>query len=88
MLFGSLILRVESDYTLWADTMLKPYEHYVPIKSDLSDLHQKIDWCMTHDTQCREIALRGMTLARTMLTKEYIEKSFSSLLFSLVSKAT
>jgi len=88
MLFGSLILRVESDYTLWADTMLKPYEHYVPIKSDLSDLHQKIDWCMTHDTQCREIAFRGMTLAHTMLTKEYIEKSFSSLLFSLVSKAT
>ena len=88
MLFGSLILRVESEYTLWADTMIKPYEHYIPIKSDLSDLRQRIDWCIDHDTQCREIALRGMTLARTMLAKEYIEKSFSSLLFSLVYKAT
>ena len=35
---GSVILFVESDYTMWFMKFLKPYHHYIPINKDLSDL--------------------------------------------------
>jgi hypothetical protein len=83
MLFGSVILRVKSGYTLWCDTMLKPYVHYVPVKSDLSDLNEIVNWCIENDSKCKEIARSGREIARTMLRRDYIEKVFSSLFFTL-----
>ena len=60
MKMGILVLKVESLYTnanqLWFFPMIKEYVHYVPVKADLSDLKQQIDWCREHDDECRKIA--------------------------------
>ena len=64
---GSLILRVESDYTSWLDHVLQPNVHYIPVKSDLSDLLKRIDDCEKNDRRCREIANNAMNLARDVL---------------------
>lgn len=34
---------------------LKPWVHYVPIKEDLSDLPEKIDWCRKNDVEAKRI---------------------------------
>ena len=39
---GSVILLVDSPYTLWFQDKLKEYEHYVPVKDDLSNLKRQI----------------------------------------------
>ena len=54
--YNSVVLIVESKYYLWFSKLLKPYEHYVPIKSDLSDLIDQIKWCKKNDKKCQEIA--------------------------------
>lgn len=52
---NSVILLVKSHYYIWFMPYLKPYEHYVPIKCDLSDLIDRILWCKNNDDKCKQI---------------------------------
>lgn len=76
---GSVILLVKSEnnYSLWITPLLKEWEHYVPIKKDLSDLIDKIKWCQSHDKECKNIANNALKLAREYITLEYSLKYFS-----------
>jgi hypothetical protein len=41
----------------WAcESFLVPFEHYVPVKRDLSDLDDVYEWCMAHLAECKDIA--------------------------------
>ena len=46
---------------------MKEYEHYIPIKEDLSDLAEKIKWCKNNDDKCKKIAINS---------KKFFEKYF------------
>jgi hypothetical protein len=52
----SLILLQDSEFFMWYSDLLKPYEHYVPIKKDLSDLITQIEWCKLNDDKCKKIS--------------------------------
>ncbi|KAI8616439.1 glycosyl transferase family 90-domain-containing protein [Chytriomyces sp. MP71] len=41
---------------------LVPWVHYVPVRLDLSDLEEKVQWLMEHDEEAREISLNARTL--------------------------
>jgi hypothetical protein len=59
MRLGSVILKVEPRQVadrMWYFPLLQPYVDHVPVKSDLSDLEEKIRWCRANDDKCREIA--------------------------------
>lgn len=63
LLSGSLALKQESDEIQYFYSALKPYVHYLPIKHDMSDLIEKIEWAKSHDNQCRQIAAKGREFA-------------------------
>lgn len=86
MMTGSLILRVTSQYTSWADHMMKHMVHYVPVKADLSDLLGVIEWCKKNDDVCKRIANTGMEFAKSVLNKEYIRNYFKQILWTVASK--
>ena len=86
MTTGSLILRVMSPYTSWVDHMIKHKVHYVPIKEDLSDLLHVINWCKNNDDECRRIAQNGLEFARSVLTRDFIQKYMQTILWSLSPK--
>jgi hypothetical protein len=88
MLTGSLIMRVESVYSGWMDHILEPGVHYIPIKSDFSDLISQIKWCRENDDKCREIAKNGMLLAKKVLTKDYIMGAFKKIMYHVYYKGT
>jgi len=67
---GSVILLVDSPYTLWFQKYMKPKVHYVPIKSDLSDLHEQLQWCLDNDDQCKKIATNAKILYDKYLSRE------------------
>lgn len=52
---GSVILMVKSEYSLWFSHLLKPWVHFVPVKSDLSNLIQRIKWCDKNLEKCIEM---------------------------------
>lgn len=83
MLTKSAILKVEGDYILWADHVLIPMTHYVPIKSDLSDLHEKLEWCKQNDDKVRQIAENGYELAKQLLTRDCIERTMAHILWNV-----
>ena len=80
---NSVILLVDSKWKIWYTNMLIPYKHYIPIKADLSDLIDKIEWCRDHDNECKEIAYNAKIFYDTYLCKkgilDYMQKIFVDL---------
>lgn len=68
---GCCVLKVESQFGFrqWYYDKIRPWEHYVPIKADLSDLQDQIDWVRSNDLKAAEIASNGQRFA-TGLTME------------------
>jgi hypothetical protein len=65
---GSAVLRVESEWNQWYTDRLAPFEHYVPVRADLSDLMERVEWCRNHDEECRAIAERARDLMERHVT--------------------
>ena len=67
---GSVVLLVDSPYTLWFQKFMKPKVHYVPVKSDLSDLQIQLQWCLDNDDLCKNIAEDAKRLYDKYLSRE------------------
>jgi hypothetical protein len=64
------VLLVERPYTEYFMPYLKPFEHYIPVKRDLSDLVEKAHWCLNNNTQVAKIAENAYNFACKYLTRE------------------
>ena len=58
----SVPLVVESEGTPLYQRSWEPYVHYIPVKLDLSDLIEKIEWLKKNDDKAKEIAHNGSKL--------------------------
>lgn len=47
----SVVLKQDSSYYEHFYNELQPWEHYIPIKADLGDLLEKIQWAREHDEE-------------------------------------
>lgn len=47
---------------------LRPYEHYIPVLPDLSDLVTKIQWAIANDADARIIQEAGKAMAERLIT--------------------
>lgn len=81
---GSVLLKVRSVFKQWYYDDLKEWEHYVPIENDLSDLNEKIDWCINNNEKCIEIINNARYFVINNLnwekTKQYTINSFKNYL--------
>lgn len=73
LMSNSVLLKVTSDLTQWYYKILVPYENYVPVRQDLSDLKDIFDWLIAHDEQARKIAMNGQYLGLDAFSKENID---------------
>ena len=73
---GSVILRVEdppgTPGHLWFFHHLEPWQDHVPVKCDLSDLEEKLQWCREHPSECADMVARCRRLVRTVLSAKGI----------------
>ena len=65
------IMVTHPDNEYWFKKYLKPMVHYVPIKHDLSDLTEKIEWLVSNDIAAKRIAQNAMEFAQTILSTEF-----------------
>jgi hypothetical protein len=76
---GSVILLVDSKWKLWYSDMLIPYQHYVPVKSDLSNLVKQIQWCRDNEKKCQEIVANSTAFYNTYIQEkgilDYLQKT-------------
>jgi hypothetical protein len=84
---GSCILKVQSTYRQWYYRDLRPWEHYIPVRADLSDLEEKVLWCRENDDDARQIAEAGKRLADRLVFETEMERAASILLETALPQA-
>ncbi|XP_046961824.1 protein O-glucosyltransferase 2-like [Vanessa cardui] len=69
---GALVFKQDSPYYEHFYGKLKPYEHFVPIRRDLSDLPDKINWAKENDEMAHQIARNAQIFANSHLLPQHI----------------
>lgn len=71
LLFGCCVIKISSPkgFRQWYYDRIEPWKHYVPVKADLSDLVDQIDWCRGHEDACSDIAAAGQRVAMSLTLK-------------------
>ena len=82
---GSPVLKVTSPrgFRQWYYRRLVPWENYVPIRSDLADLHDTVRMLLADPARARRIGLAGQELARSMSCEVEIARAVPSALGAL-----
>ena len=82
----SVILHVETKYKIWLEEFLIPDTHYILIKSDLSNLGEKIKWCKMNDSKCKEISQNARKIYDKIMNKEFIMDYMKNILNNISFK--
>lgn len=69
---NAVVFIVDGKYKLWFQDKLVENKHYIRIKSDLSDLKEKIYWCRKHDDECKQIAQNALKFHKEIFTNEHM----------------
>lgn len=67
---NSLTIFVDTPYIEWYYAGIKPYVHYIPLKSDCSDLEDKMIWLQENDSTAEEIAKNATEFYRSQVSNE------------------
>jgi hypothetical protein len=67
---NAVVFIVEGKYKLWFQDKLVENKHYISVKSDLSNLKEKIWWCKNNDDKCKEIAKNAVEFHKETFSKE------------------
>lgn len=74
----SLVIMPKPQVESWfCESLLKPYEHYVPVKNDFSDLLKVKKWCDEHPKQCKNI-IRNANQHVKRFTNEERERTIAA----------
>ncbi|KAJ6601146.1 glycosyl transferase family 90-domain-containing protein [Mycena vulgaris] len=76
---GSLVFKT-TVFAEYFNDWLRPFEHYIPILPDLSDLVEKLEWAVAHDTEAHAIQQAGQTFAERVITDAQNDCYFSAVL--------
>jgi hypothetical protein len=69
---GSVVLSPASDWTTFFTELFEPWEHFVPVAQDFSDLGERLEWCRSHDDECRGIVRRARSRVREVYHPRWV----------------
>ena len=64
------VLLVDRPYKEYFFEHLKEWEHYIPVKRDLTDLTEKVNWCFDNPEKAAVIARNALEFSEQHLTRE------------------
>ena len=75
LLFGCCVLKVASpgNFRQWYYDRLEPWVNFVPVRADLTDLAERLDWCRSHHAECEAIAIAGRSLAESLTLESQLQ---------------
>ena len=74
------VLMFQHEFSQWFYPALKPWVHYVPLKADISDIFEKLDWLKAHDAEANVISENANKLVENALSPEHIIEDLAFLL--------
>jgi tetratricopeptide (TPR) repeat protein len=89
LLSGSPVLKVESSrgFRQWYYNRLRPWWNYIPVKSDMSDLLERIEWLRANDEAAKRIGERGRALADSMTIEAESEKAVETIAAAVLASS-
>lgn len=84
---GGMVLKQESPFFEHFYNLLRPWEHYVPVSRDLSNLKDRVIWARDHDEEARKIAENAKKFANENLLPQHII-CYHGVLFSVSAALT
>lgn len=72
---GRPILLVKRRYIEYFYKDMVPFQHYIPVKEDLSDLVQQIQWCRSHPKEASQIGENALLFAKKTFSLEQMLES-------------
>ena len=74
---GCCILKVESPkgFRQWYSHEFTAMQHYLPVRADLSDFEERVDWALSHPEACEAIAMEAYEKARKMTLDSELAKT-------------
>ncbi|XP_069800693.1 protein O-glucosyltransferase 1 [Dendropsophus ebraccatus] len=79
-LCGSLVFHVGEEWQEFFYHRLEPWVHYIPVRQDLSDLRELLEFVKANDVEARRIAERGQQFISEHLQMEDVSWYWRSLL--------
>ena len=73
LLLHSVMLLIDSMYTVWCSHLMIPYVHYIPIKADLSDLGSQLKYCESNPKKMEAIARESYELGKQLMKYKTLE---------------
>jgi hypothetical protein len=70
---NSVILKQMTNNELWASDQFIPWVHFIPIREDLTDLIEKIQWVRNNDYKAKQIAEASNNFMRANLMPEQFD---------------
>merc|ERR1712232_1044012 len=68
--WNSLLMKQNSSHSEFFYGLLKPFVHYVPVRNDLRDLEDKVQWVLTHQKEVQRMIAETHRLKATQLRRE------------------
>lgn len=78
LMSGSVVLSPGSRWETFFTRQFEPWEHFVPVAADFSDLGERLDWCRGNDAECRAIAERAGRRAREVYDPDRVGRSLAT----------
>jgi len=60
-----------SNARCWFQDLIVPFEHYIPVKHDLSDLMEQITWVREHDDDAKRISFNALELSHKIFSSSF-----------------
>lgn len=70
---NSVLVKQETTFIEWFYPAIKPYVHYVPVNTRLTDLFSQLEWMKNHDAEVKQIAMNANNFIKNDLMPEDIE---------------
>jgi hypothetical protein len=80
------ILLVDRPHKEYFFEHLKEWEHYIPVKRDLSDLGEKTLWCLKNYNEALKIAENAYNFSKIHLTREACYKKWNDIILDEINK--
>jgi hypothetical protein len=77
------VLLVDRPHTEYFFEHLKEWEHYIPVKQDLSDLGEKTLWCLNNYNEALKIAENAYNFSKIYLTREACYKKWNDIILKI-----
>ena len=65
---------------------MRPWQHYIPVQRDLSDLMDRVAWAIRNPAAAKKIADQAYEFAKEHLTREAAWKQFDRVVRNIIKR--